>query len=454
MGNRFGVRARIIVTSVAVFAAVLAAIALILWNALAMAMGDSAEEAARGQVARMTTQLATLDPVAVVPEAPPMGDRVQQVWSAEGFVLATSNPTYRDRVALAIGVTPPVGDTAIVRGTLPQDGTSGQVVAAVERVVTSDGSIVTAVAVESAHVQPAAQLRLFVISAALMGAAFLLLLLLLFFAVRSALDPVEEMRSELERITSSKERAQVTVPRRDDEIGRLGRTINDLLARLRRSDEQRAAFVSDAGHELRSPLATVAISLEQLRSDPQPERRAVIAERASEEVRRLSDLVDDLLALAAADEGRLLRDLEDVDLDDIVLTEVGVARAKGAHVEVSLEPIRVQGVAPHLQRVARNLLDNARRHARTTIRVAVQTEDGWAVLTVDNDGDPVPVADRRRVFARFVRLDDARDRDTGGSGLGLSIVASLVAAHAGTVEADEAADGWCRFTVRLPHAAN
>lgn len=453
MGRRFGVRTRVLGVSGVVFGAVVGTIAFLLWNALAMAITDSAEDVSRSTVARMAIQLPSNSPLTVAPEVPPVADRVQQIWSPEGLVLATSNRKYPNRVGLAVGQHPPLGETVVVRGALGDGDQQGPAVAAIRRVMTDSGAVLTVVAVESAHIQATAQKRLFLLSSTLVVAAFIVLLRLLSYALQVALDPVELMRLELERITSSKERAQVSAPG-SDELGRLGQAINALLLRLRASDAQRAAFVSDAGHELRSPLATVAISLDQLRSDPEPARRAVIAQRAGAEVQRLSELVDDLLALAASDEGRLGSELVDVDLDDIVLTEVGVARAKGAQVAVTLAPTRVRGVGPQLQRVIRNLLDNARRHADRQIMVTVGAQGATALLIVDNDGDPVPAEDRRRIFARFVRLDDARGRERGGSGLGLSIVAALVAAHGGSVEATETTEGWCRFVVRLPLAVD
>ena len=125
-------------------------------------------------------------------------------------------------------------------------------------------------------------------------------------------------------------------------------------------------------------------------------------------------------------------------------------RARGLAVAVHLEPARVRGDAAKLGRVVRNLLENAERHRHVAVRLRLSRTGDEALLEVDNDGPPVPVEDRTRVFSRFVRLDDSRTRETGGAGLGLAIVAEIVAAHGGTVEADESPDGWCRFAVRLP----
>jgi signal transduction histidine kinase len=119
-------------------------------------------------------------------------------------------------------------------------------------------------------------------------------------------------------------------------------------------------------------------------------------------------------------------------------------------VAVHVEPARVRGDAVRLGRVVRNLLENAERHRTELVRLRLSRVGDQALLEVDNDGPPVPVDERTRIFSRFVRLDDSRTRETGGTGLGLAIVSEIVAAHGGTVEADESPEGWCRFAVRLP----
>ena len=240
------------------------------------------------------------------------------------------------------------------------------------------------------------------------------------------------------------------MPAGRDELARLAETMNRVLERLRRADTSRRAFVADAGHELRSPLTTIRVLLDRLAEERPVEERRLVAARASAEVDRLSLLVDDLLTLASADEHALPLTTAEVDLDDVVLAESGVLRARGMPVAVTVEPVRVDGDAARLGRVVRNLLENAERHRVQSVRVTLSHEGDTALLTVDNDGPPVAPEDRARIFGRFVRLDDSRTRDTGGTGLGLAIVSEIVAAHGGTVAAEETAEGWCRFAVRLP----
>ena len=240
------------------------------------------------------------------------------------------------------------------------------------------------------------------------------------------------------------------MPAGRDELTRLAETMNHLLVRMKNADASRRAFVADAGHELRSPLATIRVLLDRLAEDRRPEERRTISANATAEVDRLALLVDDLLTLASADEHQMVLRRSEVDLDDVVLTETGALRARGMQIEVSVEPVRVEGDQARLGRVVRNLLENAERHTESTVRVGLVHDGDDAVLTVDNDGPPIDAADRDRVFGRFVRLDDSRTRGTGGTGLGLAIVAEVVAAHDGEVEATETDEGWCRFRVRIP----
>lgn len=270
------------------------------------------------------------------------------------------------------------------------------------------------------------------------------------YAVGAALRPVDAMGEEVRAITDIGSSGSVAVPPGDDELSRLAATLNDLLRRLRAADNARRTFISDAGHELRSPLAAVRLSLDRL-ADPGLDReaRARSAERAGIAVDRLSGVVEDVLALSRIDERRDVAPAP-LDLDDLVLRTVRGLPPRSHPVSLDLQPVQVIGVADLLDKVVRNLLDNAQRHARSRVRVSVRHTTEEARLTVDNDGDPVPVEERERIFERFVRLDEARDRDRGGSGLGLSIVAAGVARHGGRVQTTDAADGWCRFEVALP----
>jgi signal transduction histidine kinase len=284
--------------------------------------------------------------------------------------------------------------------------------------------------------------------------AVALLLALVFLINRiltQALEPVERIRNEVARITRVRGRGHLTVPRSGDEIARLAETMNLMLERLERADASTRRFISDASHELRSPLTTIRAAMEVSAAQPGPDpgRDAVI----SGEVLRMQHLVEDLLTLAKIDDGGGLS-LEEVDLDDLVEDEVRRVRAMGTTpVTASIAAARVVGDRLKLAQALRNLVDNAMRHTVGGVALAVRPAGEDVVLTVDNDGQPVPADQRDAVFERFARLQESRERDTGGSGLGLAIVRTIVQAHGGTVEATETPEGQCRFEVVLPAAA-
>ena len=275
-----------------------------------------------------------------------------------------------------------------------------------------------------------------------------LLAITTWIVVGRALRPVERMREEVDKVTASRLDRRLAGAGSGDELGRLASTMNRMLDRLDQSQRSQQRFISDASHELKSPLASLRQYAEVARTYPDRMTAAELAEAIEDEGGRLERIVRGMLVLARADEGSLRSGDEAVDLDDLVLPEVQRLRAStGLAVEASIEPARVRGDAGMLGQVVRNLVDNAARHARSSV---VLTLSGAGVLTVEDDGAGIPESERERVFERFVRLDEARGRDAGGSGLGLAIVREIVAAHGGTVTVDASAHGGARFTVTLP----
>lgn len=269
--------------------------------------------------------------------------------------------------------------------------------------------------------------------------------------VSRALRPVERIRGEVELITGSRLDRRVPESESRDEIGRLARTMNVMLGRLEDSSRRQQQFVADASHELRSPIASVRQAAEVAATHPGAMDEGELAETVLEEAVRMQALVDQLLLLTRASEGRSQMQREDVDLDDLALAAVRRAGRAGLVVDATgVGAGRVRGDAVALGQVVRNLVDNAARHAAGRIAVAVASGVDSVTLTVDDDGPGIPESDRERVFERFVRLDDARARDAGGSGLGLAIVREVVRAHGGSVEVHSSPSGGARFVVRLP----
>ncbi|MCW2756924.1 MAG: ATP-binding region, ATPase domain protein [Nocardioidaceae bacterium] len=280
-----------------------------------------------------------------------------------------------------------------------------------------------------------------------------LLMVAVWLAVGRALRPVETMRRAADTITSAHLDRRLAVPHGGDEIPRLARTLNEMLDRIDASQTRQRQFVSDASHELRSPLAAIRQLAEVARDYPDHEEPGALARDVLAEEQRMEELVGALLVLARIDDGAGPAD-EPVDLDDVVLTE---ARRMGGNDGPALDVSgvsagQVVGSPVLLGQVVRNLLGNALRHARTRVTVTLRETDGRVVLTVDDDGNGVPAAERERVFERFVRLDESRTRDAGGSGLGLAIVRTVTTSLHGTVVVEEAPGGGARFVVSLPRA--
>jgi signal transduction histidine kinase len=229
-----------------------------------------------------------------------------------------------------------------------------------------------------------------------------------------------------------------------------GRTLRP----VREAGERQRRFVADAAHELRSPVASIRQHAEVASAHPETTDVGELATTVGAEGVRLQALVDDLLLLARLDEGAGVA-REEVDLDDLVLAEAERLRATTTD-EIRTRDVRagrVRGDARSLERLVRNLGDNAARHAGT-VAFALAARDGHVTLTIDDDGPGIPVADRDRAFERFVRLDEGRGRADGGTGLGLAIAREVARAHGGDVTLTDSSLGGLRAEVALPAAQN
>jgi signal transduction histidine kinase len=291
-----------------------------------------------------------------------------------------------------------------------------------------------------------------VTAALLLGVPALVALtaLLAWYLAGRALRPVELIRAEAASITGSTIHRRVPEPASADEVGRLARTMNAMLDRLEESSTRQRQFVSDASHELRSPVAAIRAQLEVGLRRGASTAWPQVARRVLDEDHRLEAAVGELLELARVEEGATVGPTHvDVDVDDLVLEEV--SRVRAVPIDTSrVAAGRVQGDARQLARLVRNLLDNASSHARSQASVAVATGEGSVWLVVDDDGPGIPPADRERVFDRFTRLDEGRDRGGGGAGLGLAMVQTIAQRHGGEVTVGEAPIGGARIVVRLP----
>jgi two-component system OmpR family sensor kinase len=296
------------------------------------------------------------------------------------------------------------------------------------------------------------------------------------YVVRRQLRPLRDVAATAHEVTalplaSGEIGTTVRVPEaltdERTEVGAVGAALNTMLEHVEhalderhRSELQVRQFVADASHELRTPLSTIHgyAELSRRTRPPDPEQLAVAMGKVEQEADRMSGLVEDLLLLARLDAGRpLARD--EVDLTKLVLETVGDAQVVAPDhrwlLELSDDPVVVPGDELRLHQVVTNLLNNARRHtpAGTSVRVGVHDggpgHEGDALLVVEDDGPGMTPELVASAFERFTRGDSSRTRESGGAGLGLSLVQAITAAHGGTV-AVSSAPGRTRFEVRLP----
>jgi signal transduction histidine kinase len=277
---------------------------------------------------------------------------------------------------------------------------------------------------------------------------------LAWFLAGRALRPVEAIRTEVEAISATTLDRRVPVPRSGDEVARLADTMNAMLDRLEDASTRQQRFVADASHELRSPVAAIRTELEVAQRTAGPEEWPQVAERLLAEEARLEAVIADLLLLASLDEGAASEHVV-IDVSELAAEEARrrVPDREAVSVEVDApNPALVHASRTQLRRAIANLLDNAGRHASTTVRVGVHQRDGHVRVLVDDDGPGIAEDDRERAFERFTRLDDHRARSTahGGAGLGLSLVRRIAQRHGGTAHIDTAPLGGARVVVDLP----
>jgi signal transduction histidine kinase len=430
------VRLRVTASAVGATAIGLAVLAIAVVVLFRQAQTDRLRVAAEAEATRVAASLAAGRTPLLQP--PRLGDQLQllvQVLDDSGFVVLSN----------LVDVPAPAAPSATVRSLDRQfrQLDEGQI-ATSRRVETPDGDRTVVVASPLARVARSVELLR---ETLVLGSPFLLLLvgLVAWIAVGRALSPIERLRAEASDISSRTLDRRLEEPATGDEVDRLARTMNQLLDRVEEASRRQHRFVADASHELRSPLATLRAVLEvAAASGEQPAAHASLAD-----VHRLEVLVDDLLTRARLEEPEGV--LTEVDLDELVGEEV--SRVRGVAVRTSeVSGGRVVGSPRQLTSVVRNLLENASRHARSRVAVEVRTVEGTVVLAVTDDGDGIPPADRERVFERFMRLDDARTRSSGGVGLGLALVRRVVEHHGGTVTVGAAVEGGARVEVRLPAA--
>ena len=269
-----------------------------------------------------------------------------------------------------------------------------------------------------------------------------------------ALRPVEAMRSRAARISAAEPEARLPLPESDDELRRLGVTLNQMLGRLEAALQRERAFVDDASHELRTPLAMHKTELElALRYAKTPEEMRAAIASGIEEVDRLIALAEDLLVLARSEQGKLAIELRAVGVSD-VLADLGerfgarVADADRTLVVAPADGLRVEGDRVRIEQALANMVENALQHGGGEISVRAAEVNGAIELHVEDRGEGFPPEFLDRAFERFSRADSARTG--GGTGLGLAIVEAIARAHQGSAGARNLDAGGADVWIRLP----
>ena len=269
-----------------------------------------------------------------------------------------------------------------------------------------------------------------------------------------SLRQVDSMRRRAAAVSADNPGERLPVPPTGDELERLGETLNEMLRRLEAALEREREFVADAGHELRTPLALLRTELElALRYGESPEELREAIRASSQEVDRLTQLAEDLLLIARSDHGKLPLCVEAVDPAELLASVISRFQWRAEADQRSLvrdleSSARVSGDRLRLEQALANLVDNALRHGRGEVRLAVTGSDGSIELHVTDEGAGFPPQFLEHAFERF-SCDD-RGRERSGAGLGLAIVDAIAQAHGGEAHAANRAGGGADVWLALP----
>lgn len=425
------VRTRLTVVASALVILALTLAALIMVVALHHILARSAESATSArahQIAGIITNegLAGVEPSLL---STAQNVAVIQIVDPTGAIQLSNNENYDHPL------TPPLsaGQQRTLPSTYAKDGSGETYQTSAIGVMTPDGTLTVMVGAAVAPINATV-----LIVAVLCSIVFPLIVagmaMLTYYFVGRVLRPVEAIRRRVADITGGDLTQRVPVPATGDEIATLATTMNEMLGRIEEARGQQLRFVNDASHELNSPLTTLVGLLDLARVKNQPIDPDTVDAVMMPEAIRLQNMVADLLLLARADESGIPLRCTDVNLDEIVSSEVARLEATTDHaITVSIVPVRIRGDAEKLTRALRNIVDNAARHTRDTL-VFTMTHDSTtrtASITVSDNGPGIPDDDKHRITERFVRLDTSRERVSGGSGLGLSITDEIIRAHHG-----------------------
>ena len=440
------VRTRTTVLAFLLVGTTLAAGAILLVVTLGQSLSKSGDDLAKSRA----RDLASLAAAGALPKVLSNidGEGIAQVVDASGRVLAAS-PNIEDEKAISTLRPPGQKPVVVTLTNAPDDDEIEDYRVWALSAKTDDGlvSIYVGKSLESVDEATRTLRRSLTVAVPL---TLVLLAMGTWLVIGKALRPVESIREKLTTITDEDLDRRVPVPRSDDEVARLAKTMNSMLDRLETASRKQREFVADASHELQSPLAAIRVQLEVALAHPEGADWDAIATNLLDDSGQMERLVRDLLYLAR-EHDRASPVSEAVDLDDIVLQEA--ARIRGT-TSIALDATAVSGAPVRggrddLRRLVRNLMENAAQHASKTVRLTVSCDEQRARLDIEDDGSGVPQEIRDRVFDRFYRADASRSRHDGGTGLGLAIARAIAERHGGRLELVDSDEG-AHFVVTLP----
>lgn len=286
-------------------------------------------------------------------------------------------------------------------------------------------------------------------------------LILCMFVIRMITVPIGELNEGISRMSAGDLSARVRV-RGKTEFSQLAAAFNSMSERIERQDKTRNQFVSNASHELKTPLSTMKILMETLiyQEPMDPAMTKEFLKDCNAEIDRLNRIVSDLLTLASVDSGNAQFNRQELRLKDLILEQARrlspLARERGIELECSVkDSVEVSGDSFKLAQVIYNVIDNAIKYTPRggSVRVDLFRQGKKAVIRISDTGIGIPAEDLPHIFDRFYRVDKARSRETGGTGLGLSIVKQIVLMHDGDITASSVENEGTTFTIELPALA-
>lgn len=376
-------------------------------------------------------------------------DAVIQIIGADGTVLSATDNVSGEAAIVQPRTTP--GDRIRTVTVAPIDAATFRVLTRAIDTERGPATLVVASRFDAIAQSLTALTRSLAVAIPLLG---LFVGIISWIVIGRTLRPVEAIRREVETIATANLDRRMPTGRRDSELGRLATTMNGMLTRIEHGHHRQQQFVADASHELRSPLTRMRGHLEvDQRTNADSTQLMATHTKILDDLAHLEALVDDLLVLARHDEAAPLARTEPVDLDDIMLADINTRRPNSSVVfdTSQVSGAQVIGDPKQLARAIRNVLDNAERHATTTVEIHVsEPTPTSAQIIIQDNGTGIPTEMHGTLFERFRQADTARSPTRAGTGLGLAITRAIIERHHGTIAFDRDTTRGARLIITLP----